>query len=72
MKSKGFIRVGAAVPKIKVADLEYNKKEIIKNIKIAEDKKVDILVFPELSITGYTCGDLFFQSLIKVKTEDQY
>ena len=70
MKSKGFIRVGAAVPKIKVADLEYNKKEIIKNIKIAEDNKVDILVFPELSITGYTCGDLFFQSLIKVKTEE--
>src|SRR6056297_656646 len=70
MKSKGLIRIGAAVPKIKVADLEYNKKEIIKNIKIAEDKKVDILVFPELSITGYTCGDLFFQSLIKTRTEE--
>ncbi len=70
MKDKGFIRTGAVVPKIKVADLEFNKKQIIENINKAEEKNIDILVFPELSLTGYTCGDLFFQSIIMKKTEE--
>ncbi len=70
MKDKGFIRTGAAVPKIKVADLEFNKKQIIESINKAEERNIDILVFPELSLTGYTCGDLFFQSIIIKKTQE--
>lgn len=57
-----FIKVGAAVPLLKVADCIYNKKEILKLINEAEQKKVKIIVFPELCITSYTCGDLFMQS----------
>ena len=61
MKKYGFIRVGACIPKLKVADVTYNVSEIINNMKEAEKKEVAILVFPELSLTGYTCSDLFFQ-----------
>ena len=61
----GFIRVGAAVPKLKVADCHYNSHEIIKMIKKGEEKAIKILVFPELSITSYTCGDLFYQDVLR-------
>jgi NAD+ synthase (glutamine-hydrolysing) len=60
----GFVRVAAAVPTLKVADLEYNAVRIIDIIKKAEEEKVQIVVFPELSITAYTCGDLFNQQII--------
>lgn len=58
----GFIRVGAAIPELRVANCEYNTTEIIRQVKEAEDKDIQILAFPELSITSYTCADLFFQS----------
>ncbi len=61
----GFVRVGAAVPKLKVADCHYNSHEIIKMIKKGEEKAIKILVFPELSITSYTCGDLFYQDVLR-------
>ena len=57
-----FLRVGAAVPKIKIADCCYNRERIIEMAIDANDKKVKFLTFPELSITGYTCGDLFMQT----------
>lgn len=60
----GFVRVGALTPKIKVADTEYNTKEIISLIDDAVKKQVRVAMFPELSITGYTCSDLFFQSVM--------
>jgi len=60
----GFVRVGAAVPKLKVADCRYNSREIIKMIKKGEEEKIKILLFPELSITSYTCGDLFCQNAL--------
>lgn len=60
MKS-GFLRVACAIPKIKVADCEYNSKNIVSLIKEAAEKDVSLVVFPELSITAYTCGDLFLQ-----------
>lgn len=69
MEKHGFIRVAAAAPKVKVADIEYNKESILSMISIAEADKVSILVFPELSITGYTCGDLFTQELLIKKAE---
>ena len=64
MKKYGFVRVAASVPKMKVADPVFNTKEIKKQIDIAMEKKVDILTFPELSITGYTCADLFNQEIL--------
>lgn len=62
----GFIRTAAASPKLKVADPEYNSDEIIRLSREAAYRGVKLLVFPELAITAYTCGDLFFQeSLLK-------
>ena len=57
----GFIKVAAAIPQVKVADCSYNAEQIINLIHTAEEKGVNISVFPELCITGYTCGDLFAQ-----------
>ena len=57
----GFFRVGAAVPELKVADCSFNTKEILKVIQEAKEKNIRALVFPELCISSYTCGDLFLQ-----------
>ena len=57
----GFIRIGASAPKVKVADCDYNVSEIKNVIEQAIQNEVQILCFPELSITSYSCGDLFFQ-----------
>lgn len=56
----GFVRVAAAVPKLHVADCKYNVNEIKLQIAEAISEGVEIVCFPELSITGYTCADLFF------------
>ncbi len=55
----GFVKVAAAIPSLKVADCDYNEKQIESLIAQAEGKGVEIICFPELCITGYTCGDLF-------------
>lgn len=60
----GFVRVGAAVPKLKVANCEYNAAQIIELIKKAEKECIKFLVFPELCITAYSCGDLFHQDVL--------
>ncbi len=60
----GFIRVASGVHKLKVADTKFNSKEIIKLIQKANSKDVAIIVLPELSITGYSCKDLFFQKTL--------
>lgn len=60
----GFIRLAAATPVIRLADCSYNTNQIINTIDNAEDKAVKLLVFPELCVTGYTCGDLFLQDLL--------
>lgn len=66
----GFLRVAAASLRLRVADPSYNKNEIISAIKKAEGMGVKLLVTPELSVTGYTCADLFFSSaLIKSANE---
>ncbi len=67
----GFIKTACATPELKVADCIYNADRIIDLIKEAHDKGVKILCFPELSVTGYTCGDLFLQDalLTSAKTE---
>ncbi|MCR5489056.1 MAG: NAD(+) synthase [Saccharofermentans sp.] len=59
-----FIRVGAATPEVKVADTAFNESKIIEAARQAAEHDCGILVFPELSITGYTCGDLFLQTAL--------
>ncbi|MGV8905131.1 MAG: NAD(+) synthase [Acetobacterium sp.] len=61
MHKYGFARTACAVPKIKLADCQYNVEEMIRMAQKAFDQGVEVLLFPELGITGYTCGDLFFQ-----------
>ena len=65
----GYIRVAAASPRVKVADIEFNKAEIIRLVDEAESKAVSLLVFPEMGITGYTCGDLFCTNLLIERAE---
>lgn len=60
----GFVKVAAATPVVKVADCKSNALQIENLMAIAEGKGVQITIFPELSITGYTCGDLFAQQLL--------
>ena len=64
MEKYGFVRVAAAAPRVKVADTVFNEKEMEALIEKAEHEKVSLLVFPELSVTGYTCGDLFGSNLL--------
>ncbi len=60
----GFLRVACASPKLVVADCSYNGSQIIECVKNINKENVSIIVFPELCITGYTCGDLFFQKTL--------
>lgn len=69
LKEQGFVRVGAVVPKLKVADTEFNCNEIIKQIEVASNNKIQIIVFPELCVTGYTCQDLFEQDTLLEEAE---
>lgn len=57
----GLFRVACAVPRVRVADAEANAAEMLKLLARAEEQGVGLTVFPELSLTGYTCGDLFHQ-----------
>lgn len=65
----GFVKVAAAVPAVKVADCKFNAQQTEKQIVIADGKGVQIIVFPELNLTGYSCGDLFAQSLLLEQAE---
>lgn len=60
----GFIKVASAIPHVKVGDCQYNLQEIEQMIARAEGMGVEIIVFPELCLTGYTCQDLFRQQLL--------
>ena len=65
----GFVKVAAAVPTVKVADVEYNVQQIESLIAQAEGRGVEIIVFPELSVTGYTCQDLFKEQVLLDRAE---
>lgn len=65
----GFIKVASAIPAVKVANCNYNLQQIETIIATSEGKGVEILVFPELSITGYTCQDLFRQRVLLEEAE---
>ncbi len=60
----GFVRVAAVTPKMRVADVEYNAAQIMEKMAVCAEKGVQIAVFPELALCGYTCGDLFLQPLL--------
>lgn len=60
----GFVKIACATPDIHVADCEYNARQIIKLIREAAEKGAKLIAFPELCITGYTCGDLFLQDIL--------
>lgn len=70
MDNFGFFRVGAYVPQVKIGDLDYNTAQIADAVKKAAGEEVECLVFPELSITGYTCADLFEQELLMSGAEE--
>ena len=57
----GFVKTAAITPRIRVADPEYNADQIIELMTEASKNGAKVIVFPELCLTGYTCGDLFFQ-----------
>ncbi len=65
----GFYKVASAVPKLEIANPQKNSEEIINLISIADKEKATVIVFPELSITGYTCADLFFNKKLIAETE---
>ena len=65
----GFIKTATAIPDCKVADCLYNSGQIIELLQEANRQEIEIIVFPELCITGYTCGDLFGQPLLLDEAE---
>jgi NAD+ synthase (glutamine-hydrolysing) len=66
----GLLRVAVCTPSIRVADPKYNADAILTSLQDAVKKKISLLVFPELSLTGYTCSDLFFQKKLQGKATD--
>ena len=71
MENFGFIRVAAAIPELKVADCAFNREKIECLIQKAIEREVQIVCFPELSISGYTCGDLLGQQLLLEQVEEE-
>lgn len=67
----GYVKVATVTPKIEVANCEYNGEQVIKLIDKANKEKVKVLVFPELCLTGYTCGDLFLHDVLIKSAKDQ-
>ena len=66
-----FIRTAAATPKIRVADPQYNREQICAQIDEACGRGVKLMVFPELCLTGYTCNDLFLQSMLIDRAKEE-
>ena len=66
----GFVKVAAAIPAVKVADVDYNVAQVESLIAQAEGQGVEVVVFPELCLTGYSCQDLFREQLLIDKSEE--
>ena len=67
---KDILRTAVAVPRVSVGDVAFNEKKIAEKIREAKEKNVGVLIFPECALTGYTCGDLFFQRTILRAAEE--
>ena len=61
MSKFGFLKVAAAIPHVRIADCDYNARQITGLIRKGADRGARIILFPELSVTAYTCGDLIQQ-----------
>jgi NAD+ synthase (glutamine-hydrolysing) len=70
MSHHGFLRVAAGVPNLRIADCAYNVERLLAGMAKAESEGVGVLLFPELSITGYTCADLFSQQALQIAARD--
>ena len=70
MKRFGFIKTAAATPLVRIADCRFNVESAAALLRTAVERGVSVTVFPELSITGYTCGDLFHQSRLLEAAEE--
>ena len=70
MNNSGYINISSYVPQVKVGDVDYNIRQIRDAALELEKSGIKCVVFPELSVTGYTCGDLFEQSLLMQKAEE--
>lgn len=68
LKKEGYVRVGAMVPELKVANVTFNSEEIVKQIEESEKLGINIVTLPELAITAYTCADLFNQDVLIKKS----
>jgi len=71
MMHTGFFNVAAAIPEVKVADCEYNASQIKKLVVEANQQHTEVICFPELSLTAYTCGDLFLQQTLADEAEKE-
>ncbi len=69
-KKFGFMRVGSSVPKLEISNVDFNVEEIKKVMKTSFKNGVEITLFPELSLTGYTCADLFLNEHLLKKAKD--
>lgn len=69
-RTLGFLRIGAAVPVLRVADVDFNVGSIIEAVKKARSEGVQVLTFPEMAITGYTIGDLVQQQVLLLKAKE--
>lgn len=69
-KTLGFLRVGAALPVLRVADVDFNVNAILNTIRKAREQDVQILVFPEMAVTGYTLGDLVQHRALLTKAQE--
>ncbi|MBU3809960.1 MAG: NAD(+) synthase [Candidatus Phocaeicola faecipullorum] len=65
----GFVKVAAAIPAVKVADCKFNAQQTETQIMVADGKGVQIVIFPELNLTGYSCGDLFSHRILIEQAE---
>jgi NAD+ synthase (glutamine-hydrolysing) len=68
-KDLGFLRVGAAVPELRVANVDFNVDAIIELLRKARNEGVQIVTFPEMALTGYTLGDLVQQQALLLKAK---
>ena len=66
-KTLGFLRIGVALPALRVADVDFNVAAIINTMREAEEKNVQVLAFPEMAITGYSLGDLVHHQALLTK-----
>lgn len=70
MNRFGFVRVASAVPQLEIGNPEYNRMQIERLAKEGSDAGASLIVFPELAVTGYSCGDLFFQNTLLQSAKD--